>query len=275
VSKSFLRIGEMARLLGVTPKTVRHYHKLGLIPEPGRSEGGYRLYTTADLFALQRIRRLQSLGLSLQQIKFILDADDPDDLLCTTLEGLQKELAAQEKRLADRRDRIERYLAEGVSLARIEQHDTPSPTYQLLAEKANLPLDLPDGLAAFDMQVFGQLDAFNWGGDYAAGWETVAAYFDPQSEHFAEMNRIIQVILALQTMAEDDPQIAVWAQEIRQSPILQALSAGVPGITSTDMHMSEAMQQIFAQSADQHLTPAQRRFLELLVAPSLANKSSS
>ena len=40
-----LRIGEVAELLGVTPKAIRHYHKRGLLAEPTRSEGGYRLYT--------------------------------------------------------------------------------------------------------------------------------------------------------------------------------------------------------------------------------------
>lgn len=41
-----LRIGEAARLVGVTPKTVRHYEKIGLLPKAERSESGYRLYST-------------------------------------------------------------------------------------------------------------------------------------------------------------------------------------------------------------------------------------
>jgi DNA-binding transcriptional MerR regulator len=67
-----LHIGEVANLLGITPKTIRHYHKVGLLAEPQRTESGYRLYTAGDLLRLQRIRRLQALGLSLKQIKTLL-----------------------------------------------------------------------------------------------------------------------------------------------------------------------------------------------------------
>ena len=60
-----LRIGEAARLVGVTPKTVRHYEKIGLLPAAERSESGYRLYAANDLLRLNRVKRLRSLGLSL------------------------------------------------------------------------------------------------------------------------------------------------------------------------------------------------------------------
>jgi DNA-binding transcriptional MerR regulator len=266
--KSVLRIGEMARLLGVTPKTVRHYHKLGLIPEPERSEGGYRLYTTADLFHFQRIRRLQALGLSLQQIRFILDADDPDSLLHLTLESLQNELAAQQRRIEERMQRIERYLAEGASLAIVEQPDSPSPTYELLAQKFGLPSlpELPQSLADFDLQVFGQMDAFNWGEDYAAGWHAVAGYFENHPEHYLELTQIFQKIILLQTLPEDDPQVQLWAYTFKQSALIKNLSKGVPGFNQADTPLVEAMNHIFAQSADQHLSPAQRRFFELLIS---------
>jgi len=42
--KTQLHIGEVAKLLGITPKTIRHYHKVGLLTEPQRTESGYRLY---------------------------------------------------------------------------------------------------------------------------------------------------------------------------------------------------------------------------------------
>ena len=67
-----LHIGEIAQLLGVTPKAIRHYQKVGLLAEPERSEAGYRLYGAQNRLRLQRIRRLQALGLSLKQIKVVL-----------------------------------------------------------------------------------------------------------------------------------------------------------------------------------------------------------
>ncbi len=67
-----LRIGEVAKLLGVTPKTVRHYEEVGLLKQPERTEAGYRLYSADDLLRLHRIKRLRSLGLSLTQVKGVL-----------------------------------------------------------------------------------------------------------------------------------------------------------------------------------------------------------
>jgi hypothetical protein len=46
-----LLIGDVARLCGVTPRAVRHYHALGLLPEPERDSSGYRRYAAADVAA--------------------------------------------------------------------------------------------------------------------------------------------------------------------------------------------------------------------------------
>ena len=78
-----LRIGEVAGLVGVTTKTVRHYEKIGLLQRPERSESGYRLYTADDLLEVHRIKRLGSLGLSLQRIKEVLGGSGSGrDLRC-------------------------------------------------------------------------------------------------------------------------------------------------------------------------------------------------
>jgi hypothetical protein len=58
-----LSIGEVARLAGVTPRTVRHYHATGLLAEPSRDSPGYRRYGAADLIALVRVVRLRALGM--------------------------------------------------------------------------------------------------------------------------------------------------------------------------------------------------------------------
>src|SRR6266567_4691376 len=73
--RTLLQIGEIAQLLGVTPKTIRHYEKMGLLAQPERTRAGYRLYDAQDLLRLQRIRRLQALGLSLKKIRALLDED--------------------------------------------------------------------------------------------------------------------------------------------------------------------------------------------------------
>ena len=86
--RELLRIGEVAKLLGVTPKTVRHYEKVGLLRQPERSEAGYRLYRADDLLRLHRIKRLRSLGLSLAQVKDVLGEPGSGNELRGVLEAL-------------------------------------------------------------------------------------------------------------------------------------------------------------------------------------------
>lgn len=68
-----LNIGEAATAAGVTPKMIRHYESLGLIPEAERTEAGYRLFTDDDLAVLRFIRQAKTLGLTLPEIKNIID----------------------------------------------------------------------------------------------------------------------------------------------------------------------------------------------------------
>ncbi|GAB2496111.1 DNA-binding transcriptional MerR regulator [Nocardiopsis aegyptia] len=56
---------ELAELAGVTVRTLRHYHQIGLLPEPPRWTGGYRRYDAGDLVRLLRITRLTALGVRL------------------------------------------------------------------------------------------------------------------------------------------------------------------------------------------------------------------
>jgi DNA-binding transcriptional MerR regulator len=64
-----MRIGELAVTVGVTTRAVRHYHHLGLLPEPERRPNGYREYTLRHAVALARIRRPTELGLGLAEVR--------------------------------------------------------------------------------------------------------------------------------------------------------------------------------------------------------------
>ncbi|OPX14301.1 MerR family transcriptional regulator, partial [Gordonia sp. i37] len=75
-----MRIGQVARLAGVSTRTIRYYHRLGLLPEPPRDSNGYRSYALDDVVALLRIRRLTALGLALDEIREVLAEDGAADL---------------------------------------------------------------------------------------------------------------------------------------------------------------------------------------------------
>jgi len=74
-----LRIGEVAELTGTTPRTIRYYEEIGLLPgadATGRGQGKHRVYTEADVERINEIRRLRDLlGLSLEQLSQLLEAE--------------------------------------------------------------------------------------------------------------------------------------------------------------------------------------------------------
>lgn len=69
---SYMNIGEAAADAGVTPKMIRHYESLGLIPEVDRTEAGYRLYGDREVQMLRFIRQARVLGFSMKQIESLL-----------------------------------------------------------------------------------------------------------------------------------------------------------------------------------------------------------
>ena len=81
-----MKIGALAGRSGLPVKTLRYYEDLGLLPAIGRSEGGYRLFAEESLRRLEFIRRLKTLGLSLEEIQGCLAVHDAGDLPCGDIE---------------------------------------------------------------------------------------------------------------------------------------------------------------------------------------------
>jgi MerR family transcriptional regulator, repressor of the yfmOP operon len=73
-----LRIGDVARLVGTTPRTIRYYEEIGLLPEaPARPSGQHRTYTEAEVERLREVMRLKHLlGVTLEELKTLLSAEE-------------------------------------------------------------------------------------------------------------------------------------------------------------------------------------------------------
>ena len=97
-----LTVGAVARLAGVTVRTLHHYDEIGLLKASGRSDAGYRRYADADLDRLQRILFYRELGLGLDQIKDVMTDGGTD---------VNGHLRRQHAMLRDRIRRLERMVA--------------------------------------------------------------------------------------------------------------------------------------------------------------------
>ncbi|WKT83586.1 MULTISPECIES: heavy metal-responsive transcriptional regulator [unclassified Thermosynechococcus] len=93
-------IGTVAHSSGLPVKTIRYYEELGLLRTVGRTSGGYRLFAE-DVFArLSFIKRAQSLGLTLSDIKALLEVYDRGEIPCDHIkEKLEEKLAAIEAQI--------------------------------------------------------------------------------------------------------------------------------------------------------------------------------
>lgn len=67
-----LNIGQAAAAAGVTPKMIRHYESLGLVPEAERTDAGYRLYGEREIAMLRFIRQCRAVGFSMERIAQLL-----------------------------------------------------------------------------------------------------------------------------------------------------------------------------------------------------------
>jgi DNA-binding transcriptional MerR regulator len=99
-----LKIGEVAKLAGVGVETLRFYERSGLLDQPARTEGGYRLYDAESLKKLEFIRRAQTLGFTLEEIKRIIGESRAGQSPCAEVrEIVRRRLAELDRRMRQMR----------------------------------------------------------------------------------------------------------------------------------------------------------------------------
>lgn len=105
-------IEQVATLTGLTKRTLRYYEELGLLDPPTRTEGGYRVYSAADIQRLERIKRLRDLlGFSLKDIRTHVQAEEEREQVRTAyLQDTDPE--ARLKRLDDAEGLVRRQLSQ-------------------------------------------------------------------------------------------------------------------------------------------------------------------
>ncbi|MEB3961541.1 MerR family transcriptional regulator [Streptomyces kunmingensis] len=116
MSGEHMQIGEVAARTELSLRTIRHYEETGLVIPSARSQGGFRLYTEADVARLMVIRRMKPLGFTLDEMRDLLAATDRLDAGGDLPDGVREQLLsrvrdfeeATQRRVADLRTQLAR-----------------------------------------------------------------------------------------------------------------------------------------------------------------------
>ncbi len=95
-----MRISEIARILGVNPKTLRYWEEIGLLPPPERDENGYRIYSEKHIKLCKFILKAKRVGFTLREIKEIIQAKESGNVCGCVREKIKKKIEELERRKA-------------------------------------------------------------------------------------------------------------------------------------------------------------------------------
>ncbi|MFE5865917.1 MerR family transcriptional regulator [Streptomyces virginiae] len=215
-----VRIGDAAAFVGTTPRAIRHYHEIGLLPEPERGGDGRRRYGYEDMIRLLWIRKTADAGIALDDIR-VAFADtassssgaDSDHDIAGVLERLEETLVAQEAELRRQRTAVRRMRTEGSRMGLLSDLVTSRLTN--LPEGSVRRADL-DSLLVTE-RIFGPLGAAL----QATRFIALATHSDLREES----DRVDAAEEALDdTVAVDDPRVAqVAAERHAFEEVLQAV----------------------------------------------------
>ncbi len=150
-------VADVAKASGVTPRALRHYDAIGLLPPAGTAANGYREYGVAELLRLQEILVLRELGMPLGEIRAVLDARRDR---VAALREHHRRLVVERDRLAAVVDTIARTIAD----LEHEQRSTP------------MTIDRPEHLFdGFDHERYAEEARRRWPQEAASAEQHVAA----------------------------------------------------------------------------------------------------
>lgn len=258
-----LLIGEIAELLGITPKAIRHYEKLGLLSEPERTYSGYRLYNAQDLLRLYRIKELQELGLSLERIRIFLQEPEQSQPAESILRNLEAEIAAQIAELQERQQHIQRLLAQ-TPVDILNQSEEIPPSIKLLQEYLGDQVDIDATLHNYSDKLGAQLDIFLWRhAEYQQQQRELIQELAAQPEARGQLADLMSRIATIETQGTPPEELELLATEIvrlrKENPILAKM---ISFCDQLDWPHAEMLGQILTGTME--LTQAQRKLFELV-----------
>ncbi|SIO84512.1 MerR family transcriptional regulator [Nocardiopsis sp. JB363] len=230
---------ELAELAGVTVRTLRHYHQIGLLPEPPRSIGGYRRYDVSDLVRLLRITRSTALGVPLSALPAVLDDPAAVEEL---LDELDRQAAAE----------IERLNARRADIAALRSSGSPPDLPPELSVLRSAPeAGVPEEMARYEHEQLVLIGHLLGEG----GPAELAALFEGADREMIE--RLEPLTARFYVLGPDTPEDEVASLIDDWTTGLAPLSERLAGTPEPDPKASALLDELNEQT----LTPVQHRVL--------------
>ena len=236
-----LTIGQLASYAGVTVRAVRHYHHVGLLPEPERDRSGYRSYDADAVVTLIKIRTLADAGVPLSQVPELLDASEAE--FAEAVATIDKQLRVEIRRLQGNRKQIAK-LAAGDSLA--------------LPEEAVAYLDALREAGVSESMIETERDSWII---IAAQWpEHMAAWMADKHRQFTDPRMIkFYLLLDPSDMTVDDPRL------VEAADLLAEMAEDWDAYKQDDLFDDRVFQSLLDSFAERY-APITDRLQELLNA---------
>lgn len=230
---------QLADLTGVTLRSIRHWHQVGLLPEPSRLTNGYKQYTASHLVLALRIARLQSLGFSLEQVADMLASEEHGR---EALQDLRAELAIRIADLTRLQADVDAVIAAGVA-------PDLSPSAALALEALG-----PDPSSRNMAILFARL----------LPPDRMPSFADTMRRAPAELT---QLNTELGDLPEDASDAQIHALADRGAEVIAAFLADEgSGLPDLDTHVGGAVStEAMLALTNEHLHAAQRRVLARMV----------
>ncbi|HEX9063018.1 MAG TPA: MerR family transcriptional regulator [Clostridia bacterium] len=259
-----IKISDFAKLTGSTLKTIIYYHKIGLLQEPKRSSGGYRLYGSEELARMRLIKHYKSLGLDLKKIKEMLGDIQDVRTLREVLQSLRVELLDEIKSLEARVAKIDMLLSKETEL--LNNNSFGSPSFQMITEILE-----PDQIDKYhetcpelfesQRKIFGILDDYKWCENYQGNFRALAEYFKEHPQQYQISLNFGKRLAKLAELSEDDPEVEILAWEsaefIKSIPELRELLYEQTGLT-------KPLESLYNEMITTVLSPAQMKHKKLI-----------
>ncbi len=257
-----VKIGDFLKLTGCTLKAINYYHKIGLLPEPERSEAGYRLYGSAELNRMRLVKHLKSLGLCLKDIKETVGDSKNPRTSREVLQSLRSELSAEKQVLEDRLAKIDALLNDEAVI--LDEGIFDSPSFQMIseimgAEQIEKYVQTCPEIYDQHRKLYSILDDFQWGEDYQDSFRSLADYFSSHPEQYQAALETGARWAEIARLDEDDPRIEALARESAE------LVKNMPPVRElyTSAERGRPLESLYKDMVADVLSPAQLKYQKL------------